>query len=48
VPAYGGWYVLNVGAKGNQALQRYGSRITTYSFSDGSLFIFNFYQPTGF
>ena len=47
-PAYGGWYVLNVGAKGNQALQRYGSRITTYSFSDGSLFIFNFYQPTGF
>lgn len=47
-PAYGGWYVLNVGAKGNQALQRYGSRITTYGFSESSLFIFNFYQPTGF
>ncbi len=30
IKAYGGWYVVNAGARGNQALEYYSGRFTTY------------------
>ena len=44
-PAYGGWNVINVGAK--KALEVYSGNFTTFSLGDGSLYIFNFYEPAG-
>lgn len=44
VEAYGGWYVVNAGARGNQALEFYSGRFTTYELGRSGIYTFNFYE----
>ena len=43
--AYGGWIIVNVGARDKQALEFYSDRFTTYVQGTSGLYIFNFYEP---
>lgn len=43
--AYGGWNILSVGARNNQALEFYSDRFTTYVQGTSGLYVFNFYEP---
>ena len=44
-PGYGGWYIVNAGARGKQALELYSGKFTTYGLSESGLYVFNFYRP---
>ena len=44
-PGYGGWYIVNEGARYSQALELYSGRFTTYGLSPSGLYTFNFYEP---
>lgn len=43
--AYGGWIIVNVGARDKQALEFYSDRFTTYVQGTSGQYIFNFYEP---
>ncbi len=42
--AYGGWYVINTGTGGRQALQYYEGYFKTYPLNRSAPYIFNFYE----
>ena len=42
--AYGGWYVINAGTGGRQALEYYGGHFTTYWLNQNGFYTFNFYE----
>ena len=42
--AYGGWYVINAGTGGRQALEYYEGYFKTYPLSPSGSYIVNYYE----
>ena len=43
--AKGGWYIVNAGAEGNQAIEASSDRFLMYSLEPAGTYVFNFYTP---